>query len=79
MAFSTKIKGHHHLQGNVQVYIVRIPALAYLVDPLRFFGSVFSNLQIGKCPNFKRRILAFIQAREHAVCKVLISGFPPFR
>ena len=25
MAFSTKIKGHHHLQGNVQVYHVRIP------------------------------------------------------
>ena len=25
MAFSTKIKGHHHLQGNVQVYNVRIP------------------------------------------------------
>ena len=23
MAFSTKIKGHHHLQGNVQVYNVR--------------------------------------------------------
>ena len=27
MAFSTKIKGNHHLQGNVQVYNVRIPAL----------------------------------------------------
>ena len=27
MAFSTKIKGHHHLQGNVQVYNVRIPVL----------------------------------------------------
>ena len=26
--FSTKIKGNHHLQGNVQVYDVRIPALA---------------------------------------------------
>ena len=25
MAFSTKIKGHHHLQGNVQVYNLRIP------------------------------------------------------
>ena len=25
MAFSTKIKGHHHLQGNVQVYNVRMP------------------------------------------------------
>ena len=25
MAFSTKIKGHHHVQGNVQVYNVRIP------------------------------------------------------
>ena len=25
-AFSTKIKGNHHLQGNVQVYNVRIPA-----------------------------------------------------
>ena len=25
MAFSTKIKGNHHLQGNVQVYNVRIP------------------------------------------------------
>ena len=25
MAFSTKIKGTHHLQGNVQVYNVRIP------------------------------------------------------
>ena len=25
MDFSTKIKGHHHLQGNVQVYNVRIP------------------------------------------------------
>ena len=27
MAFSTKIKGNHHLQGNVQVYNVRIPVL----------------------------------------------------
>ena len=27
MAFSTKIKGNHHLQGNVQAYNVRIPAL----------------------------------------------------
>ena len=26
MAFSTKVKGHPHLQGNVQVYNVRIPA-----------------------------------------------------
>ena len=26
MAFSTKIQGNHHLQGNVQVYNVRIPA-----------------------------------------------------
>ena len=26
MAFSTNIKGHHHLQGNVQVYNVRMPA-----------------------------------------------------
>ena len=26
MAFSSKIQGHHHLQGNVQVYTVRIPA-----------------------------------------------------
>ena len=25
MAFSTKIKGNHYLQGNVQVYTVRIP------------------------------------------------------
>ena len=25
MAFSTKIKGNHHLQGNVQVHNVRIP------------------------------------------------------
>ena len=25
MAFSTKIKGNHHLQGNAQVYNVRIP------------------------------------------------------
>ena len=25
MAFSTKIKGNHHLQGNVQVYNVSIP------------------------------------------------------
>ena len=25
MAFPTKTKGHHHLQGNVQVYNVRIP------------------------------------------------------
>ena len=27
MAFSAKIKGNHHLQGNVQVYNVRIPVL----------------------------------------------------
>ena len=26
MAFSTKINGHHHLQDNVLVYNVRIPA-----------------------------------------------------
>ena len=26
MAFSTKIRGTHHLQGNVQVYNVRTPA-----------------------------------------------------
>ena len=25
MVFSTKIRGNHHLQGNVQVYNVRIP------------------------------------------------------
>ena len=25
--FNTKIKGNHHLQGNVQVYNVRIPVL----------------------------------------------------
>ena len=25
MAFSTKIEGNHYLQGNVQVYNVRIP------------------------------------------------------
>ena len=32
MAFSTKIKGHRHVQGNVQVYNVRIPVaiVAYL-------------------------------------------------
>ena len=27
MAFSTKIKGNHNLQGNVQVFHVRIPAI----------------------------------------------------
>ena len=27
MAFSTKTKGNHHLQGNVQAYNVRIPVL----------------------------------------------------
>ena len=36
MAFSTKIKGHHHVQGNVQVYNARIP-----VDHLVFlFWSI---------------------------------------
>ena len=29
MAFFTKIKGHHHSQGNVQVYNVRTPAGIY--------------------------------------------------
>ena len=40
MAFSTRMKGHHHLQGNVQVYSVRIPvegALFVVFSPL--FGD----------------------------------------
>ena len=44
MAFSTKIKGNHDLQGNVQVYNVRIPVspdgfegLLSLLEILYFF------------------------------------------
>ena len=29
MFFSTKIKGNHHLQGDVQVYNVRIPVVGF--------------------------------------------------
>ena len=32
MAFSTKLTGNHHLQGNVQVYNVRIPVGATKVN-----------------------------------------------
>ena len=31
MFFSAKMKGHHHLQGNVQVYNVRIPVFLYFI------------------------------------------------
>ena len=34
MAFSTKINGNHHLQGNVQVYNVRIPDV-----PRKYFND----------------------------------------
>ena len=39
MAFSTKIKGNHHLQGNVQVYNVRI-IQARPPPPPVFFDSM---------------------------------------
>ena len=32
--FNTKVKGHHHLQGDVQVYNVRIPEKLNLQDLL---------------------------------------------
>ena len=42
MAFSTKIKGHHHLQGNVQVYNVRTPVQAKAhMRQLAVIGSLF--------------------------------------
>ena len=33
MAVSTKIQGTHHLQGNVQVYNVRIPVMCATINP----------------------------------------------
>ena len=32
MAFSTKMRGNHHLQGNVQVYNLRIPDIYVSMD-----------------------------------------------
>ena len=48
MAFSTKIKGNHNLQGNVQLYNVRIPA-----KPAVCFSSV-RNVQC--CPEGNRTL-----------------------
>ena len=52
MAFSTKIKGHHHLQGNVQVYNVRIPVL-FPIHTRSLFGEggvLFAGRGPHKCP-----------------------------
>ena len=44
MAFSTKIKGHHHLQGSVQVYNVRIPV----------WTGALAKIKLGTSPPFGR-------------------------
>ena len=38
MAFSTKIKGNHHLQGNVQAYNIRMPVTPRRVPLVLFLG-----------------------------------------
>ena len=56
MAFSTKIKGHHHLQGNVQVYNLRIPddyECVKIGGPPNIFGELLASLQTSKNTNSK--------------------------
>ena len=60
MAFSTKIKGHHHLQGNVQVHNVRIPVLVSLET-----SAQKSNL---KAPSPFRFLAALGSSRVHDCC-----------
>ena len=71
MAFSTKIKGNHHLQGNVQVYNVRIP------DP-----SIPQNKGPNGCPRvlpFVEQVLAHFQhAAEAYGAPSLRLGRNPF-
>ena len=45
--FNTKIQGHQHVQGNVQVNNVRIPVEAYFEDVNALVGPRF-NLHCGE-------------------------------
>ena len=50
-AFSTKIKGNHHLQGNVQLYNVRIPVCLHpQTNPAVSLAIDFSQRPPRKCP-----------------------------
>ena len=54
MAFSIKIKGNHHLQGNVQVYNVRIPVLVGVF--VVFLGSKLTQFRhVPRRPAMARR------------------------
>ena len=62
VAFSTNIKGTHHLQGNVQVYNVRIPV----------WGSVFFL----RVPPFLFLRFEAETKRNTLTCSVFFGGGP---
>ena len=57
MAFATKMKGHHHLQGNVQVYDVGMP-----VEPLT---SVLSHRRLELVEKADPSICTGCELHEH--------------
>ena len=77
MAFSTKIKGHHHLQGNVQVYNVRIPAvLASLFghNLCRNEGQVGAEIELWRLGKMARWIRK--DWKVQGTLRKLNPGFP---
>ena len=75
--FNTKIKGNHHLQGNVQVYNVRIPV------PLVVWtkSHTYHNSSCEDVVRVSQRLLAFEPSKVCQRCKApshslsLLGGF----
>ena len=71
MAFSTKINGSHHLQGNVQVYNVRIPAKPHSGFPSMLSGvhalSEVGAHQAGQFSSHQLATLPFASLRPRHV------------